>query len=174
MLPLLAVIWTITTGVDARSVSDPCKSISKGKLILKKKHAVPLLDYCECEFHELVVKNIKFSSLPKCLFKGGLKKLSLENTGLVKFPGELLKLLHLESLSLKSNSISTIPSELSRLTELKRLDLRQSSITSLPQSLGHVERIDLRNMDFSRGEQNAIREQYPNVKIFFSSPCNCN
>lgn len=80
----------------------------------------------------------------------------------------------IEKLSLEHTHLSQLPKEIAQLSFLKELDLKGTSITSLPDGLGHLEKIDLRFIEISKAQQKVIRKQYPELKIYFSSPCNCD
>ena len=128
--------------------------------------------YCECSFENLQLKKTAFIDLPPCMVKEELISLKIEHTLLAVFPEGILMLKGLKELSLKHTGLSFLPGEISQLKSLKTLDLRGTNISSLPEGLEHLEKIDLRLTDINKADQEAIRSRYPQVKIFFSSPCN--
>ncbi|MGB6035438.1 MAG: hypothetical protein WBG42_04160 [Cryomorphaceae bacterium] len=115
-----------------------------------------------------------FIDLPLCMVKEEMISLKIEHTALAVFPEGILKLKGLEELSLKHTGLAFLPQEISQLKSLKTLDLRGSNLNSLPEGLEHLEKIDLRLTEINKSDQEAIRSQYPTIKIFFSSPCNCH
>ncbi len=98
----------------------------------------------------------------------------IEQLDLAVFPKGILEIEGLQELSLKHTGLAFLPEETSQLKSLKTLDLRGTNISSLPEGLEHLEIIDLRLTDINKADQDAIRNQYPQTKIFFSSPCNCH
>ena len=103
------------------------------------------------EFH--APKN-KFTSVPKvvCAWKD-LKRLDLHQNEITGLPACMGGLTHLFSLDMWSNDLEDFPQELEGMKELKFLDLRV--------------------IQFDQGEMTRISELFPQVRIFFSQPCNC-
>ncbi|MEM9053485.1 MAG: hypothetical protein AAGC47_15630 [Bacteroidota bacterium] len=154
--------------------TEPCDEIRKNSLKLSSAEAANSLEkYCGCTVNSLEFKKVLFSEIPNCL-QESITKLKVEQVELSTFPDEILELKNLEELSLRHTNISFLPGALAELSVMKVLDLRGTSIVSLPDGLDHLERIDLRLTDINREDQNQIRSKYPEVKIFFSSPCNCD
>jgi Leucine-rich repeat (LRR) protein len=173
MLLWLSVISTIFLTTTSFTSVPPCSDIKNGLLSLKGNEAAELEKYCECSFEDLRLKNAAFIDLPPCMVKEELISLKIEHTPLAVFPKGVLLLKSLEELSLKHTGLSFLPGEISQLKSLKKLDLRGTNISFLPEGLEHLEKIDLRLTDINKADQEAIRSRYPQVKIFFSSPCNC-
>lgn len=174
MLLWLSVISTIFLTTTSFTSVSPCSDIKNGLLFLNGKEAAGLEKYCECSFEKLQLKKSAFIDLPRCMAKEELISLKIEHVALVVFPEGILKLKSLEELSLKHTGLSFLPKEISQLKSLRTLDLRGTNISSLPEGLKHLEKIDLRLTDINKADQEVIRNQYPQTKIFFSSPCNCH
>ena len=80
---------------------------------------------------------------------------------------------NLENLAIKFVEIENLPDQIQNLDQLKKLDISGTNISYLPDGLSNLEVIDMRMIKLNREEQNSIREQYPDLKILFSSPCQC-
>jgi Leucine-rich repeat (LRR) protein len=156
------------------SSDTPCEQIKSGTLILKKNHNDRIENFCACDYLTLKVKKIAFSKLPPCLFRSDLRSLHFDGAVLDEFPEDILNVPELESLTIKNAELDGLPEELSKLRSLRYLDIRGTSVKALPDGLDHLKRIDMRNIDIDSERQKAIRHQYPETRIFFSSPCNCN
>ncbi|MCZ4408041.1 hypothetical protein O3Q51_04435 [Cryomorphaceae bacterium 1068] len=140
---------------------------------MKGQQAAELDHFCDCSFEKLQIKRASLVNLPACVRSMDLTSLKIENAPLVKLPDGILSLKRLEELSFKHTALPFLPEEINQLKSLRRLDLRGTEINSLPEGLDHLEKIDLRFTKINKSDQKAIRNQYPQVKIFFSSPCNC-
>jgi len=174
MLLWLSVISTVFLTTTSFISNSPCADIKNGLLSLKGREAVDLDDFCNCSFEKLHIRKASLVNLPTCLKNLELTSLTIENASLVKLPEGILILKGLEELSLKNTGLPFLPAEIHQLKSLRRLDLRGTEINFLPSGLEHLEKIDLRFTKINKTEQEKIRNQYPHVKIFFSSPCNCN
>ncbi|KAJ7943896.1 Disease resistance protein [Quillaja saponaria] len=72
------------------------------------------------------------------LFPGSimlLKVLDLRNTGLKRFPVEIVNLYYLKYLSLSNTKVKTIPSFIGKLQNLETLDLKHCCVTDLPDEI---------------------------------------
>jgi len=153
---------------------NPCERIKNGTLKLKGEDASDLSDFCDCNFDELKVKNAILFDFPKCFAGKKINSLVLENIQPATFPNGITKLEEVKLLSFKNTALTFLPNEVAELQSLRELDLRGTQISRLPEGLDHLVKIDLRLTELNKAEQEAIRDQYPNIKIYFSSPCNCN
>ncbi len=177
--PLLAVVLGLSAfycpaqSIDADNI---CKQVSEdGSLSVKPKSGIALEAVCECfDVLHLRLRKYPINFLPPCFSKlQNLRSLDLSKTYLVRFPQEIFEMYDLEVLSLAFTEIGYLPEDLWRLTHLKKLDLRGTSIKVLPEGLEYIEMIDFRLCELNREEQDFIRAQYPNIQIYFSSPCHC-
>lgn len=173
MLLWLTVTLTIFLTTTSFTRVSPCTGIKNGLLFLKGQEAAELDHFCDCSFEKLRIKSASLVNLPACLRSRELTSLKIENATLVKVPEGILSLEGLKELSFKHTGLPFLPEEINQLRSLRRLDLRGTEINFLPEGLDHLEKIDLRFTKINKLDQKAIRDQYPQVKIFFSSPCNC-
>lgn len=171
-LTATSVIWMMST--LPTDLSSPCDKVRNGSLTLKAEKILDLSNFCECTISQLKIKSGIFSDLPPCFEGKRIESLHLEKIRPATFPEGILKLKGLKELSFKQTDLVFLPNELSQLSSLKILDLRGTSISSLPEGLDHLHKIDLRLTELNKAEQEAIRDQYPNIRIYFSSPCNCH
>jgi Leucine-rich repeat (LRR) protein len=157
------------------SNGEPCDfNVRKGKVTLTSDDLSKLDKLCTCEeIEEVLLRKTSLVRLPGCLLEiPGLKKLNLAKSALRELPsveGDS----QLEELDLSFTKISSLPESLGNLSNLKILKIRGTSITNLPAGLDHLEKIDMRMIDLNKTQQRELRAQYPNITIFFSSPCNC-
>lgn len=143
---------------------------------LKKGQDGIISDVCACDsILELDLSHLKINSLPDCLFNlTGLRALNLSKTSIREIPAEIVKLESLELLDVSNTAVEMLPECLGALPNLKTLILKGTNVNVLPKGLENLKKIDLRYIDFTREEQRALRDQYPNAQIFLSSPCHCN
>lgn len=167
---LIAILAISTLSINAQEPSCPFK-VKDGKLIVKQRKVNGL---CVCEFQRLKVKNLSSFRFPHCLEYKTLTELSIVKTPLKDFPVGIASIQSLKKLSLRFTDIATLPEDIADLQNLEELDLRGTRVKSLPTGLNHLKKIDLRMVDLNKSQQESLRQQYPEVKIFFSSPCNCN
>lgn len=80
----------------------------------------------------------------------------------------------LEHISIANTKINYLPDEIADLPNLQTLDLSGTGIEALPYGLDHLKTIDMRLIMLSKLEQDELRQRFPNVQIFFSSPCHCH
>jgi Leucine-rich repeat (LRR) protein len=166
------ILLTSTLPIDF--FQKPCSGIKNGFLSVKGDEVIGLRDYCDCSFESLAIKKAIFTDLPECFADKTMNSLHIERLDLAVFPKGILKLKGLKELSFKHTGLSFLPNEISQLKSLRSLDLRGTNINALPEGLDHLKRIDFRMTELNRADQKAIRTQYPQLKIYFSSPCNCN
>ncbi len=102
-----------------------------------------------------------------------VRELSIEKSRMTQFPQEILDMEGLETISFAFTPIANLPDDLWKLRNLKNINLRGTYVTSLPDGLEFVEVIDMRMIEFTKAEQDAIRAQYPESAIYFSAPCKC-
>lgn len=142
---------------------------------MKAEDVSLLKDLCDCkDLKKITLKNVRQLSIPLCLSANeNLTEVSFSKNPIQRLPEGLEGLKHLEDLDISFTNIVYLPEYISELTSLKTLNLRGTQIVSLPEGLDHLEMIDMRIIDINGSDQEAIREQYPTVKIYFSSPCQC-
>jgi len=133
-------------------------------------------DLCDCEnIKSLSFKKCDYVVLPVCLSANAfIESISFSKTNIQRLPTGLENFESLQHLDLSFTDIVFLPDEISELYALKTLNLRGTGIVGLPDGLENLEMIDMRMIDLNRDAQEAIKAQYPEIKIFFSSPCNCN
>ncbi len=155
---------------------EVCREIRNGRMVLKNTSPEALLAICQCQnLTDLTLKKSTILALPSQLTElTQLKSLSFTRSKLGRFPIVVLSLDSLHSLDLSFTDISYLPADIAQLKNLKHLDLQGTGVRSLPEGLGHLDLIDLRMTEMNRSDQDGILAQYPDVTIFFSSPCNCN
>ena len=169
----LLILWinpTFSIGVN------PCESISKkGTIRLKTEDVFILKDLCGCsDLKKISFTDIRQLSIPFCLSANDyLTAISFSKNPIQRLPEGLEELKNLEILDISFTEIVFLPEYISELTSLRSLNLRGTQIVSLPEGLDHLEKIDMRMIDINRKDQEAMRAQYPSVKIYFSSPCQC-
>lgn len=157
------------------SAQSPCDKVGEeGRLLLKKATPAELDALCHCGAASLALVKPSGMSLPECFRQmNELRSLTIEKAQYIRFPEVLLELEGLEHLTMAFAPIATLPEEMWRMSALKSLNLRGTNINFLPDGLDFVETIDLRFIDFTKAEQDAIRAQYPQSAIYFSAPCRC-
>jgi len=172
-LTVISALW-MTSILPTESEKNSCDRIKNGTLTLRAEEIADLSYFCHCTIDQLKLKSGIFRDLPPCFEGKRIESLHLEKIRPATFPDGILKLEGLKELSFRQTDLAFLPNEVSRLSSLKILDLRGTSISSLPEGLDHLYKIDLRLTELNKAEQEAIRAQYPKVKIYFSSPCNCH
>lgn len=83
---------------------------------------------------------------------------------------------HLKRLDLHQNEIIGLLPCMGELKELISLDLWSNDLDAFPDELTGMEALrfmDLRVIQFDQKEMEKISALFPQVKIFFSQPCNC-
>ncbi len=161
----------------AQSELSLCDRIDEeGQLKLRKASYEELEALCSCAtLRSLELRKCQAAKLPPCFAEmEQLRHLDLSKAVLPTFPMVVCQMYGLEHLSLAHTSIAYLPEEVADLPQLRHLDLRATEIESLPTGLGHLEVIDFRLRRISKRDQEEIRAQYPDISIFFSSPCHCN
>src|SRR5690554_6803034 len=179
MIPKL--LWQMTILIlwinpDVSISENPCENISKkGKLVLTAENISKLDAFCECEvLQKIRFKDTRKLSIPFCLSANEhLTEISFAKNPIQRLPEGIEQLKQLKKLDLSFTEIVYLSDFISELTNLKTLNLRGTQIEALPDGLDHLEKIDMRMIDLNRQSQDAIRAQYPSVKIYFSSPCQC-
>ena len=153
-----------------------CDGISdKGYIHIRTSDLSDLQEISRCGgLRQISFKNCEINTLPECLLEiTNLESLDLSKTHIDRFPEDILSMTKLKSLDLSFTPIYFLPPTLSELKNLETLNLRGTEISVLPPGLDHLKKIDMRMIEMSRKEQEDLRAQYPEVKIYFSSPCNC-
>ena len=172
----LVTLWILWTSFTIPANQSICDRIDKnGKIQIVDADLNNLNSICSCEnIKSLSFKNCSFVALPVCLSaNGAIESISFSKTNIQRLPEGLKDFANLQNLDLSFTNIVYLPEDFYQLYALKTLNLRGTAIASLPDGLENLEMIDMRMIDLSRDEQEAIKAQYPEVKIFFSSPCQC-
>jgi Leucine-rich repeat (LRR) protein len=125
----------------------------------------------------LELKKGKIETLPEGFAQlKKLRKLDLSGNDIQWFPEVLLEMHWLQELRLGKNPLQRIPDDIHRMESLGVLDLWSTQVTRLPVSVSEMKNLttlDLRMIEISREEQEYFQEQMPDVKFYFSEPCNC-
>jgi len=172
MLKWQVFAWAVClTAISPTEINECPFRVKKETLSIKGEEAEGLSLICDCEFDKLKIRKSRAIELPDCISP---TEIQIIKTALPVFPEQILAYSQLENLSLRFTGLNHIPSEISNLNALVELDLRGNNIRELPPGLNHLKRIDLRFNEISREEQESIRTRYPDVNIYFSSPCNCH
>lgn len=176
-LLLAGVIWTLNVSLVIGVIAEnPCDRVSQeGSLKVKKSDITNLSAICDCEIIEhLDFKKTTVVRLPNCF--GNLDKLktaTFRKSALNRLPEDLYGMASLEELDLSFTDFAILPQGILTIPNLKVLNLRGTTITSLPNGLEHLQKIDMRLIEMNKNQQEAIRDQYPKLNIYFSSPCSC-
>lgn len=84
-------------------------------------------------------------------------------------PGEIRKLVNLETLDASNNKMTGIPAEIGQLNKLRVANFANNNISGLPQEIGNLKNLqtlDLRgNPNVSKQDINQIQPKIPNAKI---------
>ena len=142
----------------------------------------------------------KLSKVPADVFLlKNLYELVLSKNKLTRIPDEISQLKKLRILRVDRNKIESLPESIGSLQYLEILDINRSDMFYLPESLGNcssLERIiawdtnlstlpaslkkctqlmyiDLRNIMFSKAQQEELEKMLPGTKIDFTIDCNC-
>lgn len=177
----LSILW-ISSGFYL--AVKPCDNISKkGSIRIYGQDVSVLNELCSCnELTKISFKDIGQLNIPICLStdkecvctaNANLTTLSFSKTAIQRLPAGIEEMKQLEELDISFTNIAYLPDYIVKLTGLQNLNLRGTKIVSLPEGLENLDTIDMRMIDLNRRDQEAIREQYPSVKIYFSSPCQC-
>ncbi|QHG64404.2 NEL-type E3 ubiquitin ligase domain-containing protein [Pseudomonas putida] len=100
----------------------------------------------------LTLRNIDLAQFDARLASrlGGVRHLSLIDSGITTVPDWLLTLDQLRELSLRNNRLSSLPEALSRLSRLTQLDLAHNQLTTVPEVLGRLSQIRVLNLENNR------------------------
>lgn len=93
-----------------------------------------------------------------------------------RIPNVVCQWKHLKRLDMHQNKIEGLPKCLGNLKELYSLDLWSNELEDFPDEISGMKALrymDLRVIQFSEKEMARITALLPQVKIFFSQPCNC-
>ena len=175
---LLAALVSILSTSFSTTERDStlCERVSKnGSLKIRSSDLNKLSAICDCvNLQQLDFKKTPVVRLPDCF--GDLRELktaTFRKSALNQLPDDLHGCEALEELDLSFTNFNILPRGILTIPNLKVLNLRGTSITSLPDGMGHLEKIDMRLIEMNKNQQEAIREQYPKLDIYFSSPCSC-
>lgn len=173
----IAILCLTSTSAAFAQSNDLCERIDQeGTLKLKPKEWVHTEQLCACGgILSLSMKKSKLLKLPECFADiQGMRSLDLSKSALVSFPMAITQMYELEHISIANTGINFLPDEIADLPNLQTLDLRGTGIEALPHGLDHLKTIDMRLIMLSKLEQDELRDRFPNVQIFFSSPCHCH
>jgi Leucine-rich repeat (LRR) protein len=140
-----------------------------------KKFPMQILEFKNLQYLDISKNNIK--QLPDSIVT--LKKLqylSCSKTGLESVPLNIGELHNLKYINLSQNEISSLPYGFGSLTNLVYADFWDNNLDNFPgsmQQMSSLKKLDLRNIIISRAKQEALQQQLPKTKIYFSAPCNC-
>jgi hypothetical protein len=174
---LLILASTLWAGIDvaAQPTTPICDRINdEGILSLKAADHLAVQAVCQCEAE--IIRFSKSTALqlyPCYSAMKQVRELSIEKSRMTQFPMEILEMDALEILSFAFTPIAHLPDDIWKLRNLKLLNLKGTKVNSLPDGLDFVELIDMRMIEFTKAEQDAIRAQYPQSAIYFSAPCKC-
>jgi Leucine-rich repeat (LRR) protein len=105
-----------------------------------------------------------------------LEILILRDNKLELLGKELVKLEHLKHLDLSKNRISYVSESILENKELEKLELWSNLLSSVPNNIHTMPKLiylDLRLNTFDNKEQEKLKLQFKNKKIYFSKNCNC-
>lgn len=150
--------------------------------------------------YRLQLTKKKYKTLPEEIrqFKN-LNALDVGKNKLKELPAWLGELKYMQEFHAPQNKFREMPAVICQWPHLKRLDLHQNEITGLIPCMGELTELfsldlwsndledfpdevkgmtalrfmDLRVIQFDQGEMTRISELFPQVRIFFSQPCNC-
>lgn len=152
------------------------------------------------QVYRLDLSGQKLKEVPEGVFQlKNLNALDLSNNKLKELPERLQELRYLQEFRASRNKLTEMPKSFCRLTHLKRLDLSRNALSVLPKCVGAFKELvsldlwdndladfpeemaemralrflDLRAIQFDEPEMEHLQELMPQVKIFFSQPCNC-
>lgn len=166
----------VPLGLRSAKKESVCERVStKGFIHIRTSDLSHIQEICRCTgLRQISFKNCEINALPECVSEIiHLESLDLSKTHIERFPEEILDLSKLKTLNLAFTPMYFLPPTLSELKNMETLNLRGTEISVLPPGLDHLKKIDMRMIEMSRKEQEDLRAQYPEVKIYFSSPCNC-
>lgn len=172
----LITLWILWISFALPANQRVCDLIDKnGVLHMKNVDINSVNAICDCEsVKSLSFKKGNYVALPDCASANVvIESISFSKTKIQRLPTGLENFENLRHLDLSFTEIVFLPDEIANLYALRTLNLRGTKIVSLPDGLENLEMIDMRMIDLNREAQEAIRAQYPEVKIYFSSPCKC-
>lgn len=105
-----------------------------------------------------------------------MQEFSAGRNKFIRIPTAICQWNHLKRLDMHQNRIEGLPPCMGGLKELYSLDLWSNDLEDFPPEIGGMTGLrymDLRVIQFSQGEMDRINALFPQVKIFFSQPCNC-
>lgn len=148
---------------------------AKGEIRLRSSDIASIADLCNCsDIKDIWFKKMQVLNLPECLSSlDSLSSLSFSKSEMPHIPSVVFAIPNLHTLDLSYTPIYILPIEMAEMDSLRVLNLSGTFIEELPTGLDHLELLDMRNIDMNRETQKTIRAQYPNIDIYFSSPCNC-
>lgn len=149
------------------------------KLNLRKKKLkefpVEILQFKNLQYLDISKNNIKH--IPDSIVTlTKLQYFACSKTGLENLPKNFGDLENLKYVYLNQNELTILPYSFGRLEKLEHADLWDNNMDEFPASmkeLKNLKTLDLRNIIISKTKQEALQQQIPNTKIYFSAPCNC-
>ena len=108
----------------------------------------------------------------------GQESLNLRRGGYRQVPPEVWHTPGLKVLDLSKNDITALPDSIAVLP-LTRLVLQRTYVTDFPATVkdsplaATLQLLDMRGCRLTEGQQEAIKELFPNTKILWDEPCEC-
>ena len=127
--------------------------------------------------YERVRSKNKLTSVPAALSQ--LKKLRIlriDKNKIDELPQSIGELDNLEILDINRTEIFFLPESIGNCSSLERIIAWDTNLSTLPAALRKCSRlayVDLRNVMFSRSQQEELQKMLPDVKIEFTNDCNC-
>lgn len=123
----------------------------------------------------LILKKQKLQSFPlEILELNNLERLDISRNYIKEIPSKIQELKHLHYFNAAQNLLSSLPKEISQLP-LDTLILWDNMIRAFDTSFANLELkyLDIRAIQMTRKEQNAIKKLFPKARIRKDHPCNC-
>lgn len=149
------------------------------KLSLRKKKyksfPMEILQFKNLQFLDISKNSIK--ELPDSIVTlTKLQYLICSKTGLERLPVNIGEMANLKHINASQNELTTLPYGFGSLSNLEYADFWDNNMDEFPSSMKELTKLktmDLRNIIISKTKQDALQQQLPKTKIYFSAPCNC-
>lgn len=149
---------------------------------------------------KLVLRKKKYKEFPKEILQfKNLQYLDISKNTIRYLPDSIVTLTKLQVFICSKTELDSLPYNFGELSNLKQINCNQNELTILPYSFAHLskleyadfwdnnmdqfqpnigelkslKKLDLRNILISKSKQDALSQQLPHTKIYFSPPCNC-
>ncbi len=147
-------------------------SLRKSKL---KAFPMEVLQFKNLQYLDISKNNIK--EIPdSIILLSKLQYFACSKTGLERIPKNIGDLENLKYIYINQNELTSLPYSFGRLINLRHIDLWDNNLDEFPASMNNLvnlKTLDLRNIIISKTKQEALQQQIPHTKIYFSAPCNC-